>query len=72
MASFSDMAASLMENLNNTDPMTWGPTTVPDKFKDMPYQPFSKNDRVGRVSISLLTTRDTTSFASQYSLPHKY
>lgn len=28
----------------------WGPVSVPDKFKDMPYQPFSKGDRLGKVS----------------------
>ncbi|XP_064620886.1 eukaryotic translation initiation factor 3 subunit D-like isoform X2 [Lineus longissimus] len=28
----------------------WGPAGVPDEFKDMPYQPFSKGDRLGKVS----------------------
>merc|ERR1711962_294956 len=28
----------------------WGPNTVPPKFKDMPYQPFSKSDRLGKIS----------------------
>ena len=27
----------------------WGPSSLPEKFKDMPYQPFSKNDRLGKV-----------------------
>ena len=27
----------------------WGPSSLPDKFKDMPYQPFSKSDRLGKV-----------------------
>ena len=28
----------------------WGPSSVPEKYKDMPYQPFSKGDRLGKVS----------------------
>ncbi|KAL4240694.1 Eukaryotic translation initiation factor 3 subunit D [Mactra antiquata] len=30
--------------------MGWGPSNVPEKFKDMPYQPFAKGDRLGKVS----------------------
>ncbi|XP_053392619.1 eukaryotic translation initiation factor 3 subunit D-like isoform X1 [Mercenaria mercenaria] len=28
----------------------WGPCSVPEKYKDMPYQPFAKGDRLGKVS----------------------
>lgn len=28
----------------------WGPCELPDQFKDMPYQPFSKGDRLGKIS----------------------
>jgi len=28
----------------------WGPNTIPAQFKDMPYQPYSKSDRLGKVS----------------------
>lgn len=36
------------------NPSGWGPCAVPEKFKDMPYQPFSKGDRLGKVtSLSL-------------------
>lgn len=28
----------------------WGPCTVPEQFRDMPYQPFSKSDRIGKVN----------------------
>lgn len=31
------------------NPGGWGPVDVPEKFKDMPYQPFSKGDRLGKV-----------------------
>jgi len=32
------------------NPNGWGPVGVPDKFKDMPFQPFSKGDRLGKVA----------------------
>lgn len=32
---------------NNPD--GWGPCELPDQFKDIPYQPFSKGDRLGKV-----------------------
>lgn len=28
----------------------WGPLSVPETFRDMPYQPFSKSDRLGKIS----------------------
>ena len=34
------------------NPNGWGPCSVPEKFKDMPYQPFSKGDRLGKVLVS--------------------
>lgn len=33
------------------NPSGWGPCAVPEKFKDMPYQPFSKGDRLGKVNF---------------------
>lgn len=33
------------------NPSGWGPCAVPEKFKDMPYQPFSKGDRLGKVCL---------------------
>lgn len=32
----------------------WGPSAIETKFKDMPYQPFSKSDRLGKVSFQTL------------------
>lgn len=32
------------------NPGGWGPCQLPKQFKDMPYQPFSKGDRLGKVS----------------------
>lgn len=28
----------------------WGPSEIPAKFRELPYQPFSKGDRLGKVS----------------------
>ena len=33
------------------NPFGWGPLEVPEQFKDTPYQPFSKDDRLGKVSL---------------------
>lgn len=38
--------APLVQN----NPDGWGPCELPDQFKDIPYQPFSKGDRIGKVS----------------------
>eukprot|EP00731_Ephydatia_muelleri_P029154 Em0020g798a len=32
------------------NPVGWGPCEVPEQFKDTPYQPFSKDDRLGKVA----------------------
>ncbi|XP_064406956.1 eukaryotic translation initiation factor 3 subunit D-like [Halichondria panicea] len=32
------------------NPSGWGPCDLPEQFKDVPYQPFSKADRVGKVA----------------------
>jgi translation initiation factor 3 subunit D len=29
----------------------WGPCEMPDQFRNMPYQPFSKGDRLGKVNF---------------------
>ena len=34
---------------NNPD--GWGPCELPEQFKDIPYQPFSKGDRIGKVGM---------------------
>ena len=33
------------------NPSGWGPCEVPEEFKDTPYQPFSKDDRLGKVEM---------------------
>ena len=32
------------------NPTGWGPTETPARFKDIPYTPFGKGDRLGRVA----------------------
>lgn len=32
------------------NPDGWGPSSIPEKFVDMPYQAFSKTDRIGKVA----------------------
>ena len=49
--------------------MTWGPTKVPEKFKDMPYQPFSKTDKVGRIADWTGQTYSDPRLAKKYQ-PH--
>ena len=33
------------------NPRGWGPSSIPGEFKDMPYQPFAKGDRLGKVKM---------------------
>ena len=37
------------------NPDGWGPCAIPTAFKDIPYQPFSKGDRLGKVKRLLFT-----------------
>ncbi len=30
----------------------WGPNNQPEKYKDLPYQKFSKSDRIGKVTTN--------------------
>ena len=47
----SAMAHFVLPNIpNNAD--GWGPSGLPEQFKDMPYQPFSKADRLGKVCLN--------------------
>lgn len=49
MAERSHFVAPVIED----NPNGWGPTSVSDAFKGIPYQPFSKADRLGKVGQSL-------------------
>jgi len=34
----------------NDNPDGWGPNNLPEKFVDLPYQKFSKSDRIGKIA----------------------
>ena len=40
------------------NPSGWGPVGVPDYFNGIPYQPFSKADKIGLVCSLLVHHRD--------------
>ena len=46
----------------------WGPTwEVPQNFRDMPYQPFCKSDRMGKISDWTGNALTDKKFPSEYS-----
>lgn len=47
--SYLQAMAKFLAPVIQDNPSGWGPCAVPEKFKDMPYQPFSKGDRLGKV-----------------------
>ncbi|GAB6020453.1 Eukaryotic translation initiation factor 3 subunit D, variant 2 [Chamberlinius hualienensis] len=59
------------DNLNG-----WGPSSLPEQYKDMPYQPFSKGDRLGKVSDWTGSTyqdrRYANKYASQFGVGNQY
>jgi len=64
------MAARFEPPVISDNPTGWGPSTIPAQFKDMPYQPFSKSDRLGKVSdwtgATYQDRRHMTKYQSQY------
>ncbi|CAO1421918.1 unnamed protein product [Diamesa serratosioi] len=44
----------------------WGPCELPDAFRDMPYQPFSKSDRLGKISDWTGTTQTDKKYSNKY------
>lgn len=45
----------------------WGPCDLSaDAFKDMPYQPFSKSDRLGKISDWTGTAQTDKKYPSKY------
>jgi len=45
--------ASFIPPVIEDNPDGWGPCSIPTAFKDIPYQPFSKGDRLGKVKPQL-------------------
>ncbi len=57
------MAARFDPPVIQDNPTGWGPNSIPEKFKDMPYQPFSKSDRIGKVYfVSKVSSFDLIKF----------
>ena len=42
--------APFMPPVIEDNPDGWGPCAIPTAFRDIPYQPFSKGDRLGKVN----------------------
>ena len=43
------MAEFKLSQIENNDE-GWGPTTVPTQFASIPFMPFSKGERLGRIA----------------------
>jgi len=54
------------------NPSGWGPCSVPSDFKDTPYQPFSKGDRIGKVSDWTGQFQDRNKYQSQFAPGSQY
>lgn len=48
------------------NPHGWGPSEAPEQFKDLPYAPFSKGDRLGKVSDWTGATYQDRRFLNKY------
>lgn len=60
------MPARFVAPVIQDNPTGWGPNTIPPQFKDMPYQPFSKSDRLGKVSDWTGSTYQDRRHANKY------
>ncbi|XP_059475944.1 eukaryotic translation initiation factor 3 subunit D isoform X1 [Neocloeon triangulifer] len=58
------------------NPTGWGPCEMPDQFRNMPYQPFSKGDRLGKISdwtgAAFQDKKYTNKYASQFGAGSQY
>lgn len=58
--------------LVNDNPFGWGPNDQPDKYKDLPYQKFSKSDKIGKIADWSLTghtdKKSYNKYQSQFSV----
>lgn len=61
------MAAPFIPPVIQDNSDGWGPRQIPQKFKDMPYQPFSKGDRLGKVSDWSGTTYTDRRYMNKYN-----
>lgn len=56
------------------NPFGWGPCEMLDQFRDMPYQPFSKGDRLGKISdwTAVQDKKYANKYASQFGSGSQY
>lgn len=60
--------AKFMTPVIQDNPSGWGPCAVPEQFKDMPYQPFSKGDRLGKVPVLMLISESLEQLVNAHVL----
>lgn len=46
----TDLLAAFSLATVNDNPFGWGPSDPPEKYKELPYQKFSKSDRIGKIA----------------------
>merc|ERR1719183_3251385 len=61
------MAARFEPPVISDNPSGWGPSAIETKFKDMPYQPFSKSDRLGKISDWTGATYQDRRYVTKYN-----
>jgi len=61
------MAANFSTPLIQDNPAGWGPNSIPPQFKDMPYQPFSKSDRLGKIADWTGNTYQDRRYMNKYN-----
>jgi len=61
------MAVHFIPPVIQDNPHGWGPCSLPTEFKDIPYQPFSKGDRIGKISDWTGQFQDRNKYQSQFA-----
>ena len=56
MASFH--LAQVVHSIADHDEDSWGPSTLPERFRDLIYLPYSKSDRIGKIADWNIDTED--------------
>ncbi|XP_043472318.1 eukaryotic translation initiation factor 3 subunit D [Leptopilina heterotoma] len=75
-ANDKDDRAHFVAPVIQDNPDGWGPFGLLDPFKDMPYQPFSKGDRLGKIAdwtgSAFQDKKFTNKYASQFGSGSQY
>jgi len=61
------MAAHFIPPVLQDNNFGWGPCSMPKEFQDIPYQPFSKGDRIGKISDWTGQFQDRNKYQSQFA-----